>query len=177
MSGRALRAALASILLVLLTAPTTFAAESNADAVQLEDHASVGQIRFGWPSAGRIMTGFCWDPNGESNEGVNIAALPGTAVRAAEAGRIAYAGDELKGFHGLILISHSDEWVSAYANTDGRLVRRGDVVERGQVIARVDDSGTLHFELRHRAVTVDPILYLGDVAPGVAQMMQGQCRG
>lgn len=50
--------------------------------------------------------------------------------------------------------------MSAYANTDGRLVKRGDVVERGEVIARVDDGGRLHFELRHHAVAVDPILYL-----------------
>ncbi|MGA7198419.1 peptidoglycan DD-metalloendopeptidase family protein [Roseiarcus sp.] len=69
------------------------------------------------------MWGFCWGPNHDGAEGINIAASPGTPVRAAEAGRIAYAGDELKGFHGLILISHPDGWVSAYANTDGLLVK------------------------------------------------------
>ena len=136
-SGHSLRVAFALVVVVLLTAPTTVAAESHTDAGHLERQASVGQKRFGWPSAGRIMWGFCWGPNHDGAEGINIAASPGTPVRAAEAGRIAYAGDELKGFHGLILISHPDGWVSAYANTDGLLVKRGDAVERGQVIARV----------------------------------------
>ncbi len=176
-SGGSLGVAFALIVFVSLAAPTAVVAESNTSAVHLEEQASVGQIRFGWPSAGRIMWGFCWGPNHDGAEGINIAASPGTPVRAAEAGRIAYAGDELKGFHGLILISHPDGWVSAYANTDGLLVKRGDAVERGQVIARVDDGATLHFELRHHAAAVDPMLYLGDAAPEVAQKMQGKCRG
>jgi murein DD-endopeptidase MepM/ murein hydrolase activator NlpD len=176
-NGHSLRAAFALVVVELLTAPTTFAAESHTDAGHLERQASVGQKRFGWPSAGRVMWGFCWGPNHDGKEGINIAAMPGTEVRAAEAGRIAYAGDDLKGFQGLILISHPDGWVSAYANTDGLLVKRGDAVERGQVIARVDDGAMLHFELRHHAAAVDPMLYLGDAAPEVAQKMQGQCRG
>jgi murein DD-endopeptidase MepM/ murein hydrolase activator NlpD len=133
-------------------------------------------IRFGWPASGRIIEGFCWHP-GERNDEINIAVAPGTEVHAVEAGRIAYAGDEMRGFHNLILISHADGWVSAYANDDELLVKRGDSVERGQVIARFGDGDQLHFELRHNWVSVDPLLYLGDAALKIAQVMSGQCRG
>ena len=104
-------------------------------------------VRFTWPAAGRVIVGFCWHPD-ERDDVINIAALPGTEVHAVASGRIAYAGDEVRGLHNLILISHRDGWVSAYADADERLVKRGDIVERGQVIARIDDGGRLRFELR-----------------------------
>jgi murein DD-endopeptidase MepM/ murein hydrolase activator NlpD len=100
--------------------------------------------------------GFCEDP-----DQMNIVVPSGGAVRAAEAGTVAYAGDALKGFRNLILIRHRDDWVSAYTNADVILVKRGDIVARGQAIARIGDgSSPLHFELRHRSVSVDPRLYL-----------------
>lgn len=109
---------------------------------------------------------------------INLAVAPRAEVHAVEAGRIASAGDEIRGFHNLILISHRDGWVSAYANADELLVKRGDSVERGQAIGRFDGDDRLRFELRHNSVSVDPLLYLGDIAPApVAQMMSGQCRG
>src|SRR5277367_5256060 len=64
---------------------------------------------FGWPAAGRVVMGFCEDP-----DQMNIVVPSGGAVRAAEAGTVAYAGDALKGFRNLILIRHRDDWVSAY---------------------------------------------------------------
>ncbi len=110
---------------------------------------------------------------------INIAVAPGAEVLAVEAGRIAYAGDEIRGLHNLILVSHQGGWVSAYANADELLIKRGDRVERGQAIGRFDDGDRLRFELRHNSISVDPMLYLGDIAPAhdIAQMMSGQCRG
>jgi murein DD-endopeptidase MepM/ murein hydrolase activator NlpD len=175
--------------LLSLAAPAMAVTRSGSDVVPTEDqvgqalrlHGSLtaSPMRFAWPAAGTIMLGFCWHPHGERNDMINMAVEPGTAVHAVEAGRIAYAGDELRGFHNLILISHRDGWVSAYADADELLVKRGDTVERGQVIARFGDSDRLHFELRHNSVSVDPLLYLGDPAPApeVAQAMSGQCRG
>jgi murein DD-endopeptidase MepM/ murein hydrolase activator NlpD len=97
----------------------------------------------------------------EDPDQMNIVSPRGGAVRAAEAGTVAYAGNALKGYRDLILIRHRDDWVSAYTNADMILVRRGDIVARGQAIARIGDgSSPLHFELRHRAVSVDPRLYL-----------------
>jgi murein DD-endopeptidase MepM/ murein hydrolase activator NlpD len=190
--GLLLGGSFALVVLMSLAAPITALAQRGADVVPVKDKAPVGQtilpqarrdspditshIRFGWPASGRIIEGFCWHP-GERNDEINIAVSPGTEVHAVEAGRIAYAGDEMRGFHNLILISHADGWVSFYANADELLIKRGDSVERGQVIGRFGDGDQLHFELRHNWVSVDPLLYLGDAALKIAQVMSGQCRG
>jgi murein DD-endopeptidase MepM/ murein hydrolase activator NlpD len=180
------------IVFVSLAAPAPALAERGADAVPAQDQTSAGRIflpqsdgpvikspvRFTWPAAGKIIAGFCWHPD-ERNDVINMAVAPGTEVHAVESGRIAYTGDGIRGFHNLILISHQDGWVSAYADADELLVKRGDGVERGQVIGRFHDGDRLHFEMRHNSASVDPLLYLGDIAPApeIAQMMSGQCRG
>jgi murein DD-endopeptidase MepM/ murein hydrolase activator NlpD len=79
---------------------------------------------------------------------------------------VVYAGNELRGFGNLLLIRHADGWVSAYAHCDALLVKRGDQVKRGQVIARVGQTGAvsspqLHFELRKSGQAVDPTAELG----------------
>ena len=89
----------------------------------------------------------------------------GTDVHAAESGRVAYAGNELKGYGNLVLIRHDNGWVSAYAHADQILVKRDDVVKRGQVIAKAGKTGTvdqpqLHFELRQGAKPVDPLPHM-----------------
>ena len=101
------------------------------------------------------------------NDGINIAAPAGVPVRAADAGTVVFAGSEPQSFGNLILIRHSDGWLSAYGHNDSLLVKRGDTVRRGQTIARVGSSGNvdspqLHFELRHANEAVDPMQYLGE---------------
>jgi murein DD-endopeptidase MepM/ murein hydrolase activator NlpD len=121
--------------------------------------------RFRWPARGRLIASFGKRPDGTHNDGINIAVPQGTEVHAAEGGRVAYAGDELKGYGNLVLIRHSNGWVSAYAHADQILVKRDDVVRRGQVIAKAGKTGTvdqpqLHFELRQGAKPVDPLPYM-----------------
>ena len=89
----------------------------------------------------------------------------GAPVQAADAGTVAYAGNELRGYGNLILIKHSNGWISAYAHCDLILVKTGQKVARGQVIARVGSTGNvsapqLHFELRRGKQPVDPRDYL-----------------
>ncbi len=86
-------------------------------------------------------------------------------MKAAEAGVVAYAGNDLKGYGNLVLIRHPNGFVSAYANNAEIDVKRGDVVKRGQVIAKSGESGDvaspqLHFELRKGSTPVDPTQYL-----------------
>ncbi len=121
--------------------------------------------RFLRPLAGPIVAGFGPQPDGLHNDGINIAAPEGSAVHAAEAGSVAYAGNELPGYGNLLLIKHSDGWVSAYAHNEHLLVKRGDTVRRGQRIAMVGSSGRvttpqLHFELRRQGRAVDPTPHL-----------------
>ncbi len=120
---------------------------------------------FDWPVAGPVISTFGPKKGGLRNDGINIAAPRGAPVRAAEAGIVAYAGNGLKGFGNLILVRHAGAWVTAYAHNDALLVRRGDIVRRGQMIARVGSSGgvtvpQLHFEIRRGAKAVDPLRHL-----------------
>jgi murein DD-endopeptidase MepM/ murein hydrolase activator NlpD len=100
------------------------------------------------------------------NDGINIEAPLGTPVTAAEAGVVAYAGNELRGFGNLLLVRHQGGWMTAYAHNNELLVKRGQKVTRGQMIARVGRTGNveqpqLHFEIRKGTDAIDPVKFLG----------------
>jgi len=121
---------------------------------------------FRWPVKGRIIAGFGPRPSGGQNDGINLAVPEGTPIKAADDGVVAYAGNELKGYGNLVLIRHPNGYVSAYANASELLVKRGDTIKRGQVIAHAGQTGNvtspqLHFEIRKGSTPVDPIKYLG----------------
>jgi murein DD-endopeptidase MepM/ murein hydrolase activator NlpD len=112
-----------------------------------------------------VISGFGPMTNGQQNDGINLAVPEGTAVRAAEDGVVAYAGNELKGYGNLVLVRHNNGFVSAYAHASELMVKKGDTVRRGQVIARSGATGTvqapqLHFEIRKGSVPVDPMQFL-----------------
>jgi len=121
---------------------------------------------FIWPLKGDVILEYGTTGHGQHNDGINIAAARGTPVLAAESGVVAYAGNELRGFGNLLLIKHEGGWMTAYAHNDALLVKRGDMVKRGQKIAKVGDSGgvsqpQLHFEVRQGTRAVDPATVLG----------------
>jgi murein DD-endopeptidase MepM/ murein hydrolase activator NlpD len=122
--------------------------------------------KFRWPANGRVITGFGPMTNGQKNDGINIALPENTPVKAAEEGVVAYAGNELKGYGNLVLVRHPTGYVTAYAHAKELLVKRGDQVKRGQVIARSGQTGNvnapqLHFEIRKGASPLDPLKFLG----------------
>lgn len=121
--------------------------------------------RFLWPVHGRVIVGFGPRAGGLHNDGINILARKGAAVRAAENGVVAYSGNELRGFGNLLLVKHKGGWMSAYAHNARLLVSAGQKVRRGQTIARVGATGSvlrpqLHFELRRGVRVVNPIQHL-----------------
>lgn len=125
-----------------------------------------GGGRFGWPLRGQVLSGFGSKADGVRNDGINIKAETGAPVHAAASGVVVYAGNELRGFGELLLIRHTDGLTSAYAHNSELLVRRGQRVRRGQIIARVGQTGSvtspqLHFEIRQGSQPVDPMQYLG----------------
>lgn len=120
---------------------------------------------FVWPAEGRVVAAFGPLGDGLQNDGINIAAPMGAPIRAAQSGVVAYAGNEIKGFGNLVLIKHEDGVITAYAHADTLLVKRGDTVQRGQVVARVGRSGNveapqLHFEVRRAGQAIDPLTVL-----------------
>ena len=124
-----------------------------------------GKRNFLKPVQGKVLSAFGPKSDGLHNDGINIAAAKGAPVRAAENGVVVYVGTEFHSFGNLLLIKHADGWVSAYGHTDKPLVKRGDVVKRGELVAKVGKSGNvnapqLHFELRRGTRAVDPTRYL-----------------
>jgi murein DD-endopeptidase MepM/ murein hydrolase activator NlpD len=124
--------------------------------------SSTSSAEFRWPARGRVISGF---GGSGSNEGINIAVPEGTPVKAAEAGTVAYAGSEVKGYGNLVLIRHENGFVSAYAHNGEIEVKRGQKVARGQVVAKSGQTGNvtspqLHFEIRKGSTPVDPMPHL-----------------
>jgi murein DD-endopeptidase MepM/ murein hydrolase activator NlpD len=138
--------------------PVATVTPSNAKEEAVSDSANP---EFRWPARGRVIQGF----KSGSNDGINISLPEGTPVKAAEAGVVVYAGNELKGYGNLVLVKHPNGFVSAYANNGDLDVKRGDSVKRGQTLAKSGQSGNvsspqLHFELRKGSTPVDPTGFL-----------------
>ena len=121
--------------------------------------------KFIKPVNGNIISSFGPKSGGLYNDGINIQASKGTSVGAAEDGVVAYVGDELRGYGNLIIVKHSDGWISAYAHLDKTFVERGGKVNKGQKIATVGSTGNvktsqLYFGLRKGRKAVNPVSYL-----------------
>ncbi|PZA12010.1 peptidoglycan-binding LysM [Rhodopseudomonas palustris] len=150
-----------------MVAPTeTPAAAAPAEATPVKAAEATGALpSFRWPARGRVIAAYGAKTNGKSNDGINLAVPEGTPVKAAEDGVVAYAGNELKGYGNLVLIRHANGYVSAYAHASELLVKRGETIKRGQVIAKSGQSGEvsspqLHFEIRKGSTPVDPLKFL-----------------
>ncbi len=120
---------------------------------------------FDWPVKGSVIAAFGTGGIGRRNDGINIAAPAGATVRAATDGEVVYRGAELDGYGNLLLIKHNGGYVTAYAHNDVMLVRKGQRVKKGQIIAKVGSTGAvnepqLHFEIRHNLKSIDPMGYL-----------------
>ncbi len=140
-----------------------------SSTAQLPNPEPLSGNSFRWPVKGRVISGFGTKPDGGHNDGINISVPQGTPVKAAENGVVAYAGNELKGYGNLVLVRHANNWVSAYANNEELLVKRGEKVSRGQVIAKAGATGSatqpqVHFELRKGSRPVDPTKYMSSMS-------------
>nr|WP_227537983.1 peptidoglycan DD-metalloendopeptidase family protein [Marinobacter vulgaris] len=123
---------------------------------------TVASINWRWPHVGTVIAGY--STSGKVNKGIDIAGKEGDAVRAAASGNVVYAGSGLLGYGNLIIVNHNEHYLSAYAHNRKILVREGEDVNAGQVIAELGNSGTdrprLHFEIRKNGNPVDPAHYL-----------------
>ncbi|MEA2933463.1 MAG: hypothetical protein QOD74_109 [Variibacter sp.] len=150
--------------------PTVPAARIATPTVESASDASGPSVTgamptFRWPVRGRVIAGYGAKTNGQQNDGINIAVPEGTSVKASEDGVVAYAGNELKGYGNLVLVKHSNGFVTAYAHASEVTVKRGDTVKRGQIIAKAGQTGSvsspqLHFEIRKGSSPVDPSQHL-----------------
>ncbi|MBF0392947.1 MAG: M23 family metallopeptidase, partial [Alphaproteobacteria bacterium] len=150
---------------VIAAAPTAAVAASRPGPAIIAEPPPMSRSGFGWPLEGKVVQGYGTIAKGQRNDGINIKAARGTPIKAAQDGVVAYAGNELRGFGNLLLIKHADGWMTAYGHADELLVGRGDMVKRGQAVAKVGGSGNvgepqLHFEIRKGVQAVDPTSHL-----------------
>ena len=151
-----------------LASATTNVVEEKpvVEAASIKSSEATGALpTFRWPVRGKVITTYGSKTNGKSNDGINLAVPEGTPVKAAEDGVVAYSGNELKGYGNLVLVRHSNGYVTAYAHASELLVKRGDTIKRGQTIAKSGQSGEvgspqLHFEIRKGSSPVDPLQFL-----------------
>jgi murein DD-endopeptidase MepM/ murein hydrolase activator NlpD len=148
---------------VITPAKDNPADDSKSDTAETGSTSASGGFR--WPARGRVIAGFGPKPTGQQNDGINLAVPEGTPIKASEDGVVAYAGNELKGYGNLVLVRHSNGYVTAYAHASELNVKRGETVKRGQVIGKSGQTGNvtspqLHFEIRKGATPVDPMQHL-----------------
>jgi murein DD-endopeptidase MepM/ murein hydrolase activator NlpD len=121
--------------------------------------------KFIWPVSGRVISSFGEMSGGFANDGINIEVPEGAPVKASDHGVVIYAGNELAGFGNLLLVKHSNGFVTAYAHNSKLLVKKGAKVRQGQVIANAGRTGDVtkpqvHFEIRRGDRPVDPKRYI-----------------
>lgn len=115
-----------------------------------------------WPAKGKLIATF--SSNQGLNKGIDIQGNLGEPVHAASGGTVVYSGSGLRGYGKLLIVKHSDKYLSAYAHNRKLLVSEGDEVKAGEKIAEMGSSGTdtvkLHFEIRYDGNPVDPLRFL-----------------
>jgi len=122
--------------------------------------------RFAWPVKGKVLVPYGAAAGGQKNDGIDIQAETGEAVKAADGGKVVYAGSEVAHLGNLVLVQHPGGYITAYGNNETLLVKKGDEVKKGQAIAKAGTSGgaaspRVHFEVRRGgSKTVDPMSVL-----------------
>ena len=143
--------------------PANTTANSSKPVIINTASRKVSGVTWSWPTTtGRVIEQFSTSEQG--NKGIDISGQRGQAIYSAADGQVVYAGNALRGFGNLIIINHTNEYLSAYAHNEALLVKEGQKVKRGQQIARMGNTDAssvrLHFEIRYRGQSVNPISYL-----------------
>lgn len=135
---------------------------TKVTAQSIKTSASRGAPQWRWPVKGAVLSSF--QGNNGLNKGIDLGGKLGEPVLAAAGGQVVYSGSGLRGYGKLLIVKHNEIFLSAYAHNDRLLVKEGDFVKAGQVIADMGSSGTdrvkLHFEIRRDGTPVDPLRFL-----------------
>lgn len=145
--------------------PVRASTQPNIDPITTSSNKAVKNTSFIWPVRGEVISRFGGTQDGNKNNGINLSVPEGTPVRASASGEVIYASNGLADYGNLVLIRHSNGFVTAYAHNSQLSVRRGERVRQGQVIAKSGKSGVvkspqLHFELRDGKKPIDPLTHL-----------------
>jgi murein DD-endopeptidase MepM/ murein hydrolase activator NlpD len=122
------------------------------------------KLDFIWPVEGKINDAF-EEAQNRRHQGIDISSPIGTPIKASNAGMVVYSNNTIKGYGNLIILRHSEEFVTVYAHNQMNFVEEGTWVEKGQIIGKVGQTGRatgphLHFEIRKNNKALDPLLFL-----------------
>jgi murein DD-endopeptidase MepM/ murein hydrolase activator NlpD len=142
-------------------APPTLDASAPIGSLKAAEAGST----FHWPVHGQLIAGYGAKINGQQNNGINVAVPEDTPIKAADDGVVLYAGNGLKTYGNLLLVRHANGYVTVYAHSKELLVKVGDEIKAGQVIAKSGKTGDvdrpqIHFEIRKASAPVNPMPYL-----------------
>ena len=140
---------------------TTSTKTKTATSKKYVQSSSRDPVKWIWPTRGKPLNTFL--ASALDRRGIDIAGKPGQPVRAVANGSVVYSGNGLAGYGNLIIIKHSDRYLSAYAYCQERLVQEGKAVKAGDLVAKMgsrDNTAKLHFEIRRNGKPVDPMKYL-----------------
>src|SRR3990167_595181 len=130
----------------------------NPVEYRLPSH-NLKQYTWIWPARGKVTRAFS-----KANQGIDIAGKAGDPVIATASGKVVYSGNGLRGYGNLVILKHENLYFSDYAHNESRIVKEGDWVKQGQVIAKMGNTDArnimLHFEIRQGKTALDPILLL-----------------
>src|SRR5690606_36645934 len=116
-------------------------------------------ISWGWAASSKISQSF-----NANTKWIDIEGNAADAVHAAADGKVMHAGNGVRGLGNLILLGHSNGYITAYAHNQSLLVKTGDQIKKGAKIAAIGQTDTtsprLHFEIRRRGTPVNPMSYL-----------------
>ncbi len=140
---------------------TPYKKKRTKSTVKSSSYAGSSRLHWIWPVKGRVIQYY---KPGSGKKGIDISAAKGSLIKAAEAGKVVYSGHGLLGYGEMIIIKHNEKFLSAYAHNQILLVYEGQIIKKGQNIARLGRSGTdrykLHFEIRKNGTPVNPVKYL-----------------
>jgi len=142
--------------------PAPKTASKPATAAPAKSTAQAYDGKWVWPTRGRVLSGF--QQTGAGKQGIDIGGHADQPVKAAAHGKVVYAGSGLVGYGRLIIVKHNENLLSAYGHNNTLLVKEGEQVSAGQMIAKMGSSGTnrneLYFEIRKTGKPTDPLRYL-----------------
>ncbi len=144
---------------------TTIPATPEVAPTATEKSKTAQSSGWKWPTKGKVIEGF----HPANNKGIDISGKMGQSINASAAGKVIYAGSDLRGYGKLVIVKHNKTFLSVYAHNSKILVQEGQQVRAGQVIAKMGNTDTnkvkLHFEIRERGKSIDPTKYLPQNTP------------
>jgi lipoprotein NlpD len=120
--------------------------------------------RFAWQVKGTVISSFGMR-DGKKHDGIDIAALEGSPVSAAQKGEVIYSNNGIRGYGNIVMLKHTEGFITVYAHNKENLVKVGEMVEKGDIIAALGGAGNasvphLHFEIRKDRRPRNPLFFL-----------------